>query len=316
MFQTLLFAHDFSPSSERALAYALDLTSRTGAALHLMHVAQTAEGVLFEGGKVPPSGELRDRFEDRCRKSLASQDLSASDLSADDDRLSYHAVRGGAPAPLLVQKAEEIDADLVVMGTEGRRGVQRIIAGSVAEEVLRTAPCPVLTARRREDEESRPSGVEVERIVVPVDFSDLSRAALQYVSGLAPLYDAPIRLVHVVEEPTLPSIYEVKSPKVQSRAAQERAEEQLRSWGESLTEDGTPVSYLASRGETPDAVVKETGQPGALTVMGTRGLSGARRVAMGSVTEAVIREADGPVLATRSSLETDSPETDSSETDG
>ncbi|WP_251981142.1 universal stress protein, partial [Salinibacter ruber] len=145
MFQTLLVAHDFSPSSNRALAHAVDLAARTGAALHLMYVDRTAEGVLFEGGKAPPDDELQDRFEERCHASLAPHDRSPA-----EDRVVCHAVRGVSPAPLLVEKAEEIDADLIVTGTEGRRGARRLIVGSVAEEVLRTAPCPVLTVRQRE----------------------------------------------------------------------------------------------------------------------------------------------------------------------
>ncbi len=144
VFQTLLVAHDFSPSSKRALAHAVDVAARTGATLHLMYVDRTAEGVLFEGGKAPPDDELQDRFEERCRASLAPHDRSPA-----EDRVVCHAVRGVSPAPLLVEKAEEIEADLIVTGTEGRRGARRLIVGSVAEEVLRTAPCPVLTVRQR-----------------------------------------------------------------------------------------------------------------------------------------------------------------------
>ena len=296
MLQTLLVPLDFSPSSERALAYAVDLAERTGAALHLAYVEETPQSVLAEGKRSPlPSYKLRDRFEDRCRESLQPYDLSA-----DDDRITYHADRSDAVAPSLLRTAESTDADLIVMGTHGRRGVQRAIYGSVAEEILRTASCPVLAARHREDEATSDPDPIVERIVVPVDFSDLSRAALRYAVRLTPLYDVPMRLVHVVETPTFPSVYETKSPKMKTREAKERAEQELRKWGESLVEEGASVSYVVHRGDPGDAVVQATGQAGTLTVMGTRGLSGARRTMLGSVTEAVIREANGPVLAARS----------------
>jgi len=304
VFQTLLFAHDFSPSSNRALAYAVDVASRTGATLHLMHVDQTAEGVLFEGGEAPPSEELQDRFEHRCRTSL-----SPYNLSTDDDQVVCHAVRGVSPAPLLVEKAEEIGADLLVTGTEGRRGARRLVAGSVAEEVLRTAPCPVLTVRQRDETEDGTFNFEVEQIVAPVDFSDLARAALQHVIQLAPLYNVPVKLMHVVEDPTLPSVYEAKSSKVQARAAEQQAEQELRSLGEPLAEKGVPVSYLVRRGETTDTVVNTTGHRGTLTVMGTKGLSGLRRVMLGSVTEAVIRESNGPVLAVPASAQASTHQT-------
>ena len=301
MLQTLLFAHDFSPSSERALAYAVDLVERTGATLHLAYVEETPENVLSEGKRPTlPSYKLRDRFKERCQESLAPYDLSA-----DDDRFVYHADRSDAVAPSLLQTAESTDADLVVVGTHGRRGMQRAIYGSVAEEVLRTAPCPVLTVRQREDEAERPSDASVDRIVVPVDFSDLSRSALRYAARLAPVYEVPMKLVHAVEEPVLPPVYETSSPKMETREAKERAERELRSWGEDLVGEGRSVSYVVHRGEPVDTVAQEIDQANVLTVMGTRGLSGVRRTMLGSVTEAVIREANGPVLAARSFPEPD-----------
>ncbi len=324
VFQTLLVAHDFSPSSNRALAHAVDLAARTGAALHLMYVDRTAEGVLFEGGKAPPDDELQDRFEERCHASLAPHDRSPA-----EDRVVCHAVRGVSPAPLLVEKAEEIDADLIVTGTEGRRGARRLIVGSVAEEVLRTAPCPVLTVRQREaggasgstgeaddasssaddassSADEAPSSA-VEQIVAPVDFSDLTEVALRHVAQIAPLYDVPVTLVHVVEDPTMPSVYEVNASAVRARAAEQRAEEALQSLGAPIEETGVSVSYLVHRGQTTSTVVEATGHRDTLTVMGTKGLSGLRRVMLGSVTEAVIRASDGPVLAVPASAQEASP---------
>jgi len=296
MLKTLLFAHDFSPSSKRALAYAVDLVERTGATLHLAYVEEVPENPMSEGKRSPlPTYKLRDRFKERCQESLAPYDLSG-----DSDRLVYHADRSDAVAPSLLQTAESTDADLIVMGTHGRRGVQRAIYGSVAEEVLRTAPCPVLTARQREDEADRSPDGRVDQIVVPIDFSDLSRAALRYAARLAPLYDVPMKLVHAVEDPTLPPVYETRSPKMETRETKERAERELRSWAEDVVGEGGSVSYVVHRGEPADTVGQAIDRASTLAVMGTRGLSGVRRTMLGSVTEAVIREATGPVLAARS----------------
>jgi nucleotide-binding universal stress UspA family protein len=296
MLRTLLVPLDFSPSSKRALAYALDLSHRAEAALHLAYVEETPESLIGEGKRSPmPSYKLRDRFEERGRELLESHGPSL-----DEERLAFHADRSDAVAPSLLRTAENKNADLIVMGTHGRRGVQRAIYGSVAEEVLRTAPCPVLTVRQREGEAPPSDDPHVERIVVPVDFSDLSRAALRYAARLAPVYDVPMTLVHTVESPTFPPVYETKSPKMKTREAKERARKELRSWGEAVVAEGVSVSYVVHRGDPMDTVVQATGEAGTLTVMGTRGLSGARRTMLGSVTEAVIREANGPVLAARS----------------
>ncbi|MFO8098023.1 MAG: universal stress protein [Salinibacter sp.] len=296
MLQTLLLAHDFSPSSERALAYAVDLHKRTGATLHLAYIQETPESVLDEGRRSPlPSYKLEERFEERSREALASHDLEP-----DDDRIVFHADRSDAVAPALLRIAESEDADLVVMGTHGRRGVQRAIYGSVAEEILRTAPCPVFTARVRDEGPSATTTAPIERIAVPIDFSDLSRSALRYAARLAPIYGAPLRLMHAVEVPTLPPIYETQSPKVKSQEVKERAERELHDWGETVLGDDLSVSYVVHRGEPEETVVRAAAQVDTLTVMGTRGLSGVRRTMLGSVTEAVMREANGPVLAARS----------------
>ena len=294
MLESLLFAHDFSPSSERALAYAVDLTRRTDATLHLAYVEETSESVLDEGRRSPlPSYKLDERFRERCHESLASHDLDP-----EDDRLAYHADRSDTVAPTLLRMAKREDADLIVMGTHGRRGIQRAVYGSVAEEVLRTAPCPVFTARVREDGPSATSTAPIERILVPVDFSDLSRSALDYAARLARVYDVPLRLVHAVESPTLPSIYEMQSPKTKSRKVRERAERELRDWGAAAAHDGRSVSYVVHRGE-PEETVVQAADLDTLTVMGTRGLSSVRRTMLGSITEAVMRGANGPVLAAR-----------------
>jgi nucleotide-binding universal stress UspA family protein len=296
MLQTLLFAHDFSPSSERALAYAIDLVERTDATLHLAYVEKTPESVLDEGTRSPlPSYKLEGRFRERCRTSLEKHELDP-----DDDRLVYHADRNEAVAPALLHVAEKEAADLIVMGTHGRRGVQRAIYGSVAEEVLRTASCPVFTARVQGEAPSESTTAPIERIAVPIDFSDLSRRALHYAARLASVYNVPLRLLHAVEEPTLPPIYEMQSPKMKSREVKERAERELRAWGEAVGDDGPEISYVVHRGEPEDTVAQAAAHVDTLTVMGTRGRSGVRRTMLGSVTEAVMREAHGPVLAARS----------------
>jgi len=147
----------------------------------------------------------------------------------------------------------------------------------------------------------------VEQIVAPVDFSDLTEVALRHVAQLAPLYDVPVTLVHVVEDPTMPSVYEVNASAVRARAAEQRAEEALQSLGAPIEETGVSVSYLVHRGQTTSTVVEATGHRDTLTVMGTKGLSGLRRVMLGSVTEAVIRASDGPVLAVPASAQGASP---------
>jgi nucleotide-binding universal stress UspA family protein len=291
MIEDILFARDFSPSSDRALAYGLDLAKRTGARQHMMYV-QVQERSLLEAPKIAdvPLDKLQEKFK---KRNLEVLQRYAVDLQ--DERLHHHVERAEAAGPALVGFAERKGKDLIVMGTYGRRGVQRVIYGSVAEDVLRTAPCPVLIARA--NEENLPVDT-VERIVVPVDFSELSKEALRYAQALARIYDVPLRALHVVDNPRTPEVYEVQAAQTASREAQARSERALAAWVDDLDDDVEATS-TAHRGEPAETIVDIASKPSDLIVMATRGLSGLRRTMIGSVTEEVIRKAHGPVIAAR-----------------
>jgi len=292
MFQLhdLLLAFDFSPSSKRALAYSADLLRRTDAQLHLMHVQEVPQGPFQRESRSPvPTYKLEEEFQERCREAL-----SAHGLDADDDRLAFNAERADAVAPALVRYAKSKNVGMIAMGTHGRRGVQRAVYGSVAEETLRTAPTPVLTVQSPNDQEAATS---VERIVAPVDFSDPSRGALQQAGRLATIYEVPLKLVHVVETPDTPSVYGPESPTVTSHKTKEKAEAALEDWGSNLAKGDLKVSYVVHRGEPAPSILRSAPNETDLIVMATRGLRGVRRAVLGSVTEEVLREASGPVLA-------------------
>ncbi|MFB6247171.1 MAG: universal stress protein [Salinibacter sp.] len=299
MIDRLLLPYDSSPSSNRALLYAVDVAQRTEATVHVVHVQEVSLGPMVKGDPSPMAGEeelldtLRDQLEEGVRAAL-----DAYGLDLPDDRVRYHATRSQAAAPSIVRTAEETETDLIVMGTQGRRGLRQVILGSVAREVLRTAPCPVLSARALDGD--APAGkTAVERVVVPVDFSMPSEAALRYAGQAASLYEAPIKLVHVVEPPSMPPVYEVESPKISSRKVKARAEQALEEWGTELTDDGHEVTYVVHHGAPASLILDAAPARTDLLVMATRGLSGLRRTMLGSVTEEVLCEARGPVLAGR-----------------
>jgi len=293
MIDDILFAYDLSPSSERALSYGANLAERTGAMLHFIHVQETSKSPLQSGKRSPaPNYKIQDRLKERCRASL-----DAVGTGIADDRLSFEVAQSEAVAPALLRSADRREADLIVMGTHGRRGVRRAIYGSVAEEILRTASCPVLIVRAEDDD--APASSTVENLVVPIDFSDPSRAALQYAGRLAAVYDVPMQLVHVVESPKIPSVYNLESPKLSTRKVKVRAEEALDEWGQDLPNEGRNVSYVVHRGAPAESILSVADRPEDLIVMATRGLSGVRRAMLGSVTEEIVRDAQGPVVAAR-----------------
>lgn len=134
--KNILVPTDFSGTSEAALHYAAEIALTLGARLYLMHVPGRT-GEHFEANF--PHGQ----FEAAARKGLSSF------LTTDAiDRLRpEYVVRVGTPAEEIVRYADLCDADLIIMGTHGRTGLAHALMGSVAEQVLRVAPCPVLLVR-------------------------------------------------------------------------------------------------------------------------------------------------------------------------
>ena len=136
--RSILVPTDFSPTSDAALHYATQMALTLGARLYLMHVPGKT-GEHFEANY--PLG----RFQTASRERLASF-LSEEEL----ERLRpEYALRVGAPAEEIVRYADLCDADLIIMGTHGRSGIAHVLMGSVAEQVVRVAPCPVLLVRER-----------------------------------------------------------------------------------------------------------------------------------------------------------------------
>lgn len=144
MFNRILVPLDFSAPSDAALDYARDVATRFGGSLHLLHVAEDPYRAIYSAEVYVPEMEgLRDevlsdaigRLKDRLRAS----DLS--ELHATVDAIV------GTPAGCIVEYADGHEMDLIVMGTHGRGGMSHLLMGSVAERVVRTAPCPVLTVR-------------------------------------------------------------------------------------------------------------------------------------------------------------------------
>ncbi|MGF1464914.1 MAG: universal stress protein [Sandaracinaceae bacterium] len=129
---------DFSPGSERALAYAVFLRRQLGAEVHVLHVYQLPVYALPDGALLP-GPEFTVRLQDDSNKAL--QEMLDQHP---DEELDGHLVEG-VPHAEIIRRAKELDCDLIVMGTHGRTGLERLLLGSVAERVVRTSEVPVLT---------------------------------------------------------------------------------------------------------------------------------------------------------------------------
>jgi nucleotide-binding universal stress UspA family protein len=105
----------------------------------------------------------------------------------------------GPPVQSILEVARSLPADVVVMGTHGRGGLDHLVLGSVAEKVLRKASCPVLTVPPRVSAPPREAPVLMNRILCPVDFSAWSMQALRYAQSIAAEADGELLVLHVIE---------------------------------------------------------------------------------------------------------------------
>jgi nucleotide-binding universal stress UspA family protein len=158
--KTVLVATDFSEPSAAALAYGREFAVTFGAQLVVAHVAANTLTRGYGGGDgfviIDPA--LQHEIEAGARRQL-------DDLISDEDRQQLRAatvlLTSNAPAHAITDYANEAGVDLIVLGTHGRGGVTHLLMGSVAERVVRTAPCPVLTVRHPEHEFVLPGGFAV-----------------------------------------------------------------------------------------------------------------------------------------------------------
>lgn len=143
--KTIVVATDFSPASAQAMEHARMLAEGLGASVHLVHIVEDpyAAAAWSEAFLAMPDirEPLRQEAEQRLREAASVFGSLPTTMEA----------VVGTPAATIVETAAARSADLIVMGTHGRSGVAHLLLGSVAERVIRLAPCPVLTVREAQE---------------------------------------------------------------------------------------------------------------------------------------------------------------------
>ncbi len=299
IFRKILCPIDFSPGSDQAMRVAIRLASEAGAELVLAH-AWHIPPIAFAGPYVFAPDVIQE-IEDSAREALDDATREAAARGA--KHLSSRLLTGAPRHEIVEVLARDPAFDLVVMGTHGRTGLARVLLGSVAEGVVRHAPCSVLAVRA--DGEARPFA----RILCPIDFSESSQVAVDLAAGLVQpgsagsagsAVAAGITLLHVIDPP---AVYHRAERSLEiARDLDRYSTEHLDRW----------AAQLATRTPAPIAKQSRVGHPGAeilraldedpafdLVVMGSHGRIGLERVLLGSVAEKVVRHARCPVLVAR-----------------
>ncbi|MDP7295577.1 MAG: universal stress protein, partial [Vicinamibacterales bacterium] len=208
-------------------------------------------------------------------------------------------VEDGDTVERVLHHAKARDCDLIVMGTHGSGGFERLLLGSISEKVLRQAPCPVLTIPPHDATEPQPHTIVFRNILCPVDFSKPSMRALSHALSLAEEADGKLTAVHILEwfaDPEPPDSEEMSVPECRrvvesdARARLARAiPAEARQWCEAdeVLTSGKPHREILRLAEAQSADV---------IVMGVHGRGALDMMMFGSVTNHVVRAATCPVL--------------------
>ncbi len=293
----LLFATDGSHGSAAAEAHACVLAKSLGASLTVMSVMEFPPGM-------DPDYAVNRLYLDDLMKEVTTKlvDLKARAVALGVSVESHLAT--GIPSEEVLAVARTQRADVIVVGTRGKTGLEHILLGSTAERIIRMAPCPVLTVPvKKQSVDGGPNTAEssamLKRMLVAVDFSDCSLDALEYGALIAQRSNASLTLLHVLEpvsyglDFTLPRTAQRESSK---RAVMKRLSDLVSALGSA----GLASDSLISGGLPADSILEAArAQSVDMIVIGTHGRRGLSHALFGSVAESVIRRSSCPVLTVR-----------------
>lgn len=294
----ILFPADFSRCGGQALDHAIHLAERHGAELHMLHAI-----VLLQDDPHSPSHhfpDLEEIHERLVKLAKSEMNKALKPRKTKGIKITMEQERGISAAETILGYAGDKDIDLIVMGTHGRRGLGHLLLGSVAEEVVRHAPCPVMTVRERKESVSVHA---LERILVPVDFSEHSKAALAHARGLAAAYKARLQILHVIEEVVHPGFYMTGKTSIYEMRPdiRERAKKAMKKLFDETPGPKAEADFVCADGRAHRAILEYADKEKAdLIVIATHGLTGLQHLLLGSTAEKVVRRAPCPVFAVKS----------------
>ncbi len=319
MYSRILTPLDGSDLSEQVLPYARALASRLSLPTTLLMAIEPGHPSI--GQALNPflhSHETETHRSGHAENYLASVAARLGGAGVSTSTI----VPRGEPGVTIVDEAGRDPGTLIAMASHGRSGVARWWMGSVADRVLHTASNPLLLVRSQPHhgagQESAP-----ERLIVPVDGSEIAEEVLPHIAYLASALTIPVELVQVtiseaeyyqamsmglrVLPPTLPS-FQSFSDRLEGEAQEYLSDVKTR-----LTQQGVAnVEARLLQGSPAECIVDlATASANSLVAMTTHGRSGVGRMILGSVAERVVRQSGGPVLLVRASHSTEIPLTGS-----
>ena len=285
-FKNILFATDFSSAASAAVPFAAELTKRYGAKLYALYVRPPVVNPMtppLTWGGLEEAAAVEDA---RHEKELANafSGIQPEILMKEGDIWSS-----------LTSAIEEKNIDLIVMGTRGRSGISKFVLGSIAEEIFRQAPCPVLTVGPNTPAPGKQSG-EITKILFATDFSPESSAAAPYAVSLAQECQAYLTLLHVIKAAKAGDL-------VQAGDLVKSSTQLLHNLLPAEAELWCVPEYLVEQGDPAEKILEVAARTGAeLIVLGVRqpsGFPGAATHLPIATAHKVVSHAACPVLTIR-----------------
>jgi nucleotide-binding universal stress UspA family protein len=296
----ILIPLDFSESSIGALRFALPFARESGARLDLLHVIEPVATFFGSPGEASYWPATHGKQQQRAAAARLKK-LAAAEVQPPLRTSTW--VREGTPVQVINAAAAELRSDMLVLSTHGHTGLKRFFLGSTAEAVVRRAPCPVLIVRRRVlarngTPQTLPSE-RINRILVPVDFSPMSRDLLKYATAFAAQFRASLVLLHAVNRISVQTRVVSHATRLQM-AVLEGGMHQLAEFAKCLVPANIEAKQVVRAG-TPYDVIRQVArrERADLIIIGTRGHGAVKRFFIGGTAGRVVRHAPCPVLVVR-----------------
>ncbi len=302
--RTILVPLDGSETGERAVPWAKAVAG-SDAKIILLEVTPVASTVRTFSGQVIGTAEtIQEGY-----RQMAEQQLSdAKGRWFERGDKVETMIASGDPGEQIMAAAAEHDAGLIVMSSHGRGAIGRFVSGSVADRVVRHAPVPVMIIG---PEGEIATGARIERIVAPIEDSELSRSALPVAAELTRLTGAPVSVVHVViPAAQMTMVYPGAVGTIPPAAFEGMFEQAVADARllvdrvvDSLKNEGIDASGDVFIGQAANSIM-ETLQPGDVIVLSSHARQGLARWAIGSTSMKLIRNGQAPVVVvTRESID-------------
>jgi len=290
----ILFPTDLSPNAETVLGHALFHAELHEAELHILHT------VSVKGNEshsyLPDPEQVLEKMEESARIQIKESVERHKDSVF---KILEKTSRGDSIPDEIMKYIQDHEIDLTIIGNHGRQGIKHFFLGSVAEEVVRMAACPVMIIRATEQ---GMTARKISKILAPVDFSEQSKLALIHASKLARIHNARLVVCHIIQNSFYPAGPDASIQPINELLPdlETSRKELLGSLTSKIIDSHVDLVCQIDIGNAYQEIVETAKREEAdLIVMGSHGYSGLAHLVLGSTAERVMRMAPCPVLVVK-----------------